>query len=140
MCCRRILLFTLLTLLAGCSDVVTDSYPTLEDAREARLFARGWLPDILPASTERLKVSNNLDLSNSHGEFYFAPQDYEEFVSQLTLYAKTGNHESMFTALASDAELSDYAAFTFSNNRCIWFFQCSQQEGHCLYNMRLENP
>lgn len=36
----------LVVFLAGCSDSVTERYATIEDARKAGLFQRGWLPDV----------------------------------------------------------------------------------------------
>ena len=43
-------------LLCSC-DVVTSKYATLADARNDRLFERGWLPDILPPSTREISVN-----------------------------------------------------------------------------------
>ena len=56
------------SLTVGC-DVVTSNYETMQDARNDRLFERGWLPDILPDSTTSIRTSNDLDINTSVGEF-----------------------------------------------------------------------
>jgi hypothetical protein len=71
----------LLVVIPG--DVVTSRYATLNDAQGEELFGRGWLPDILPASSHSIRTENNLDLNTSVGEFSFSPPDYAAFASRL---------------------------------------------------------
>jgi hypothetical protein len=61
---RRIFAIGFLPVLFGCapSDWVSDSYATLEEAEADGLFARGWLPDLLPASATNIRTEINLDL------------------------------------------------------------------------------
>ena len=56
-------LFSALALISGCSDAVSDEYSTYAQAKEERLFDRGWLPDILPKSTVKIEVNNDLDVN-----------------------------------------------------------------------------
>jgi uncharacterized lipoprotein len=70
-------------IIAGCSDVVTDRYQTLQAARDDQLFERGWLPDILPPSAHDIRTSNDLDLNTSEGEFYISELEFDAFVSRL---------------------------------------------------------
>lgn len=72
-------------LIVGCSDVMDNYYPTYQDALENKLFTRGWLPNILPESTKKIEVSNDLDLNTSVGRFVIDKQDRDAFISQLTL-------------------------------------------------------
>jgi hypothetical protein len=60
-------------------------YPTYQDALGNKLFTRGWLPNILPESTKKIEVSNDLDLNTSVGRFVIDKQDRDAFISQLTL-------------------------------------------------------
>lgn len=60
-------------------------YPTYQDALENKLFTRGWLPNILPESTRKIEVSNDLDLNTSVGRFVIDKQERDAFISQLTL-------------------------------------------------------
>ena len=74
--------------LVALDEVVTSRYATLADARAEELFARGWLPDILPSSARQIRTTNNLDLSISEGEFRFALGDYDQFSSRLRPYTE----------------------------------------------------
>jgi len=69
--------------LAGCSDVVTDNYQTYDDAKNDRLFIRGWLPDILPVSTFNIHVETELDINRSKGSFTIPVNDISSFTSHL---------------------------------------------------------
>ncbi len=76
-------LFSILALMSGCSDVVSDEYSTYAQAKEERLFDRGWLPDILPKSTVTIKVSNDLDANTSKGRFIINEPALSEFIAKL---------------------------------------------------------
>ena len=76
-------LFSILALMLGCSDVVSDEYSTYAQAKEERLFDRGWLPDILPKSTVTIKVSNDLDANTSKGRFIINEPALSEFIAKL---------------------------------------------------------
>ena len=69
--------------LSGCSDVVTRTYATLDDARRDRLFERGWLPDILPPSAREIRVSSNVDVNTAKGEFSLDPEHFAVFTWAL---------------------------------------------------------
>ncbi|MGL5467385.1 MAG: hypothetical protein ACRDCT_04240 [Shewanella sp.] len=77
------LLFTTLMLVTGCSDIAKSRYNTYEQAKSDGLFQRGWLPDILPQSTTKIEVNNNLDLNISEGKFNVAKSDLIYFTKQL---------------------------------------------------------
>ena len=76
-------LFSALALMSGCSDVVSDEYSTYAQAKEERLFDRGWLPDILPKSTLNIEVNNDLDASTSKGRFIINEPALSEFIAKL---------------------------------------------------------
>lgn len=65
-------------------DVVENNYRTYEEAKKDKLFIRGWLPDILPATTISIKTVNNLDLNFSNGGFTILREDMDEFKSKTT--------------------------------------------------------
>ncbi len=100
--------------LSGC-DRVSSGYPTLADARKDRLFERGWLPDILPASARQIRVINDLDTNHSEGEFSFEPSDFASFAARS---------QSVGQSLQYSA--GDYT----------WTFSCDPARGHCRYSMR----
>ena len=112
--CSPLLVAAVVLSLSGC-DRVSDSYATLADARNDRLFERGWLPDILPASARQIRVSSDLDVNTSEGEFSFDPADFAAFAAQLhpvdqSLQYSAGGH--------------------------TWPFSCDPRRGHCRYSMR----
>ncbi|MCF7502802.1 hypothetical protein [Vibrio sp. L3-7] len=76
-------LFSALALMSGCSDVVSDEYSTYAQAKEERLFDRGWLPDILPKSTLNIEVNNDLDANTSKGRFIINEPALSEFIAKL---------------------------------------------------------
>lgn len=78
------LLLPILLLLSGCSDVVSNEYATYELAQQDRLFDRGWLPDIVPNSTEQIEVNNDLDTNTSEGSFHIDEPQLSEFIAKLT--------------------------------------------------------
>jgi hypothetical protein len=97
-------------------DVATSRYATLADARNDRLFERGWLPDILPPSTRDIRVSNDLDVNHSEGEFSFDPADFAGFASRLR---PMGGEK-----------------FQYSANKHAWTFSCDASRGRCKYSLR----
>ncbi len=76
-------LFSALALMSGCSDVVSDEYSTYAQAKDERLFDRGWLPDILPEATVKIEVNNDLDANTSEGSFIINRSALSEFIGQL---------------------------------------------------------
>jgi hypothetical protein len=120
-------------LLSG--DVVTNRYKTLALAREDKLFERGWLPEILPASSQNIRTSNNLDLNTSEGEFSFAPADFDSLRMQMVpimvpepRFATQG--EYIATMRSRGFETFQYTA---PEGRLVWFFFCKPQDGYCEY-------
>jgi hypothetical protein len=97
-------------------DVVTSRYATLDDARKDRLFERGWLPDILPASSRDIRVSNDLDVNHSKGEFSFEPAGFSAFAARLRPIGG--------------------GTFEYSTGTNTWVSICDPGRGHCRYSMR----
>ena len=113
--CSSVVAAVALLSLSSC-DVVTSSYATLDDARKDRLFERGWLPDVLPASARDIRVSNDLDVNHSKGGFSFDPADFSAFAARLRA---TGD-----------------GTFEYSAGTNTWVFSCDSGRGHCRYSMR----
>lgn len=122
--------------VAGC-DVVTNRYDSIAEARRDRLFERGWLPDILPASAGRILVSNDLDINTSEGEFFFAPDDFSSFQARLSSDVPTRTPFADWAGFVSRHAAKDYSARAFSGNGSTWVFLCHGGIGHCVYRMWL---
>ncbi|KPL94730.1 hypothetical protein F0235_04455 [Vibrio splendidus] len=86
-------LFSALVLMSGCSDVVSDEYSTYAQAKQERFFDRGWLPDILPKSTVKIEVNNDLDANTSEGNFVISEPALSEFIGKLKLTESTNQFQ-----------------------------------------------
>jgi hypothetical protein len=113
--CSPIIVAAALLSLSGC-DVTRTRYGTLDDARRDRLFERGWVPDILPASARDIHVSSDLDANRSQGDFSFDPADFATFTSYL--------------------HVRDEKTFEYSAGGHTWVFSCDSSRGHCRYSMQ----
>jgi hypothetical protein len=78
---RRILLTMIPALVAAASigcrdiDVVTASYATLDEAREAGAIERGWIPEGLPPGAHDLREAHDGRSSRRWGLFSFAREE-----------------------------------------------------------------
>jgi hypothetical protein len=134
---RALYLIPLLLLIA-CGDVVTKVYPTLADAKRDHLFGRGWLPDILPASANRIRTSNNLDLNDSVGEFYFDAKDADGFLAQLQPFTNPKNPFVDYATRVRRMQAKGYVGYEFTQDGNQWVFFCDPKRGHCFYDMWLK--
>ncbi len=128
-------LFTIIAapfFLASCGDVVENSYADITEARNADLFVRGWLPDILPTSTTQIVTKNDLNLNISHGNFVIHPNDYQNFQAQL--------RECMKSSIDTDELLPNakkgYRPFCYKHAGYVWVFYINGRTGHCKYRMK----
>jgi hypothetical protein len=115
-------------------DLVTSNYADLDEARADQLFERGWLPDILPASADDIRTTNDLDLNTSEGEFRFAAADYRAFASRLRPGASL---PSSVAEYVRKMEKRGYEAGQFSDDASTWVFLCRGEGGYCAYSMWL---
>lgn len=62
---------------AACSDldVVTATYATLAEARQAGEIQRGWIPEGLPPGTFEMRSAHNVDTNVRWGLFSFPPAE-----------------------------------------------------------------
>ena len=120
------------------TDVVTNEYAKLADAKRDQVFGRGWLPNILPYSATSIRTSNNLDTNTSEGEFYFDTRDTQIFLDQLRPYSRTDNPFADYLKKLRRMEAKGYTAHEFSNDYSVWVFLCDSKNGHCVYDMWLK--
>lgn len=133
----NILMVLCLAVLSGCGDVV-NQYATLQDAVDDRLFERGWLPNLLPESANRITTSNNLDINVSRGEFFFNPSDFDGFISRLQSYSTPHSKIANLSTLVDTMQSAGYKVYQYSNDESTWVFLCHPEKGHCEYRMWLE--
>ena len=70
-------LLTAITLTAGCRDleVITNSYSTLAEARQAGAIISGRIPQGLPPGTREMREAFDLDTNRRWGLFDFPPAE-----------------------------------------------------------------
>ena len=106
------------TLLVSCHDTVEIHYETRVEAEADRLFERGWLPKIIPASSRHIVTKNNVDLNISSGEFFFSERDLTKFLSRLSR--------------RGDLDAGAYAGYSFDG----WDFLIDRRKFHCTYDYK----
>lgn len=120
--------------LAACaSDTVTNHYATLAAARADHLFERGWLPDLLPPSTVRIRTSNDLDLATSSGEFHFAATQAPLLFGRLTAGASAAAPFQAWPATVQRYADRGFTAWSYEQDNNRWVFFCHAREGRCDY-------
>ena len=79
-----IVLLTVSEMCLACrnADVVTASYATLQEARDAGAIQRGWVPGGLPDGTSDLREAHDLDTNRRWGLFSF-PVSQSEVLRRL---------------------------------------------------------
>jgi hypothetical protein len=120
-------------LCAVACDEVTTTYKTVQDARADRLFERGWLPDILPPSARNIRITSDLDVNTSSGEFYFWVEDFPTFSQALSPYS---GGPSRLAHLKRDVERlasKGYVAYEYPKDGSVWVFMCNIEKGFCEY-------
>jgi len=117
----------------GAFDIVERSYETKQDAKDDRLFERGWLPDIIPTSSSTIEVSSNLDINTSTGSFEFNVEELDDFVRSIQNSLEQdirlmGDYPRM--KFLSD---SGYMSFHYRENGTVWRFFIHPHRGLCEY-------
>lgn len=70
---RAAVLFLIAAAACRDLDVVTSTYATLAEARQAGEIQRGWIPDGLPAGAFELRGAHSVDSTKRWGLFSFPP-------------------------------------------------------------------
>ncbi|MEB3318108.1 MAG: hypothetical protein VKO39_08210 [Cyanobacteriota bacterium] len=122
-------------LLTGCDERVNSHYTTYREAAKDQLFARGWLPEIIPASSTNITTRNDLDLNRSEGEFWFPPGATEAFLSRLVPYSGHGALPPVFKRMAWSDRAKGYSLHEFQRDQNVWVFALNRQTGHAIYNL-----
>jgi hypothetical protein len=131
---RFLALAVIATALMGC-DVVTSKYGSIAEARADQLFDRGWLPEILPPSATDIRVSNNLDLNISEGEFRFPPNEAANFKQAMKPGAPESAPFEKWERERAHRRRDGFSEVTYQRDRHTWVFFCKFEAGRCEYVM-----
>lgn len=121
-------------LLAFPSDVVTSRYVSLQAARDDKLFSRGWLPDILPPSVFKIRVSSNLDINTSEGEFSLSAQEWPRLKAKLALGPMEAPFENWSTVVNRN-QAAGFSTWHYMDRDTTWVFFCKPEIAYCEYTM-----
>ncbi len=80
---RTSVILIAIVMLAGCSSSVRTEFATLEDAKQANAFARGWLPPLLPEGATAIVEENNLDHNTGSGTFRFPQEATSQYLQNI---------------------------------------------------------
>ena len=69
---------------AGCNEEPVRHYATVVDARNDRLFERGWVPAVLPDAAGPLTEVHNIDTNARCAFAEFAPARLDELLADLS--------------------------------------------------------
>jgi hypothetical protein len=130
---RRVSTLLACVVVAGCTDTFTERYATLDAARRDRIFERGWLPDILPASTHSLRVSGDVDINTADGEFSLRTSDFETFHAKLRSAHEVGSLPATAKTRMKELGRSGYAAAAYKHDDYAWLFLCNKEMERCEY-------
>ena len=123
-------LLALGALTSGC-DTVRDRYDTLEDARAAGLFDRGWLPDHLPASATDIHTANNLDINTSFGRFDYRVGDDVAMLAAMKAGAPANAPFDDWAYVVAKRRKVGLLPWTYRKDDATWVYFCDRAAGHC---------
>lgn len=113
-----------LFLLLGCSDTVRTEFKTLDEAKQAKAFERGWLPPILPDESVKIVEINNLDSNQGHGSFEFPIKSMEDYMTKVR-EAKDS------TIDRKDGKVN----ISIRKDKMSWKILLDEKNGHGKYNV-----
>lgn len=112
--------------IAGCSDCVRTEFASLEAAKAAKAFDRGWLPPILPDGTTQIVEDNDVESNRGQGSFCFPPESTETYLETMrTIYG---------ASIATDK--TEIHIQIITNNSC-WIVELDRQKGRGKYTVGL---
>lgn len=120
--------------LLGCAETGPDQYATRAEAEADRVFARGWLPSIIPDSSHSIVTVNDPDLNTSTGEFRFEISELDAFTARLDAVEKDviphqRDHYRYWVI--------GYNPYEYRYQNSKWTLYIDEERGHCVYWMKL---
>ncbi|MCK5851922.1 hypothetical protein KAH27_02730 [bacterium] len=64
-------------------DIVKTEFSSLQEAKKSGAFERGWLPPILPETSQNIVEINDLDINNGWGSFNYDINERELYIQKL---------------------------------------------------------
>lgn len=91
---------------------------------------------MLPPSANTIRVTNDLDLNTSEGEFHFDPREFDRLRVRLEPYAEFDESPLMRSVDEVRAhQRRGLATLQYRRDRQYWVFLCDPRQGVCEYMM-----
>lgn len=113
----------------------TREYDTHVAAAADDVFAKGWLPPVIPGSATGLVMSRNFDVYTGRGAFRYDPADSAAFVARLRPWQGGSVPFNGYGARAAGMERRGYRSFEFAAAGNIWVFFVNAADRHVEYDM-----
>jgi hypothetical protein len=130
----------LAALLAGCGDVVENTYPTKSAARADELFGKGWLPEFIPDGAVEIKTVNNPDLNTSSGGFRFPSGEWPRFSGHLSPHTNASAPFENWQRTVDGYRERGYQVLYHEEGDSVWAFFCRAARGECEYASWMRRP
>jgi len=118
-------------LLSACESA-TFTYPTVAQAREAQMFDKGWLPNVLPESAHNIRITTWVDASRCRGRFQLPENDLTPFLESLTSERLRFRYDAWRDALEEFKETGREVHF-YGSYRAVFAFSCDLAAESCEF-------
>lgn len=122
---KQIPALILAVIFVGCSNTVRTEFKTLDEAKLAKAFSRGWLPPLLPDGSTHIVEVNNLDKNFGHGSFQFPTESTAPYIEALG-----ARHSATITNTAFGISI------TMAKPRTQWTIELDPEEGTGTYSVK----
>jgi len=113
--------------VAGCSNTVRTEFATLDAAKQATAFDRGWLPPLLPEGSTDIVEVNDLDINSGSGSFHYPTEATSHYLEALG---------TQHGAVVTKSPFGITVVVTNSNTR--WDMKLNSKKGTGKYSVQLQ--
>jgi hypothetical protein len=106
------------------------SYSTVAEAREAQMFEKGWLPDVLPESAHSIRITTWVDVGRCRGRFDLPESDLAAFLESLTSERVRFRYDAWQEELKEIEDAGRDVLF-YRSDRAVFAFDCDVQTRSC---------
>ena len=123
-----------LLLLAGCNTVIDERYESLQEAQQAGVVERRWLPDIVPASAHDIKIRGDTEVQVLAGELFVAEKDFDRLVARLEPYSgePLGADQHLASFLHAK-KIEGLESGVYYQNEVMWVLVCNRARMYCSF-------
>ena len=118
-------------LLVACEQS-TFGFDTVDDARKAKMFEKGWLPSVLPETAEHISITTEVDVGRCSGSFFLPEADLVEFQSQLSSEPLSFRYDAWRDEIER-MERDGREVLYYRSDRATFAFSCERVDRSCEF-------